>query len=288
MERSRTQVSIIVGSHARPLESPHEDFERQKEILLRTINASPKSISLMLIAGAGGVITPSELVAGFKEVYSDTPFEDVDDHTPRGYFEYFARDGLVKQEFTDWRAGTSKVSRYVLTEAGSTAVLAAALEIDFEYRNEFGLSEVVGTPSKPDTKGYHTPFTAVSVLRYLIQQEQPVRQVDIVNDLGISGISEREIRSVLKNLKSCGVIDCKGQAFKLNNKGRLVVEEFLERFTSLVENTGDIRDQIQFEIMPNILTNLPDYARKTLLFYYEKSHSYMMREHRKNRAKILA
>ena len=74
MERSRTQVSIIVGSHARPLESPHEDFERQKEILLRTINASPKSISLMLIAGAGGVITPSELVAGFKEVYSDTPF----------------------------------------------------------------------------------------------------------------------------------------------------------------------------------------------------------------------
>ena len=65
MERSRTQVSIIVGSHARPLESPHEDFERQKEILLRTINASPKSISLMLIAGAGGVITPSELVAWF-------------------------------------------------------------------------------------------------------------------------------------------------------------------------------------------------------------------------------
>lgn len=285
MEQSRTQGPAEVESYARLLESPHDDLERQKEILLRTINVSPKSISLMLIVAAGGSITPSELVGAFREVYSDTQFENVDDHTPRGYFEYFARDGLVKLEFTDWRAGTSKVSRYVLTKAGSTAVLAAALEVDFEYRNEFGLSEVVGTPSKPDANGYHTPFTAVSVLRYLMQQEYPVRQVDIVNDLGIS---KREIRSVLKNLKTGGVIDCEGQAFKLNNKGRLVDEELFDPFIALVEDKGDIRDQIQFEIMPNVLTNLREYARKTLPFYYERSHSYKKREHRKNRAKILA
>ena len=151
----------------RPKEELLRNLEDRIEIILRTINASTKCTTLLLIP-VNGSISRFDLIAKFNEAYSGTEFEVVDEHTPIAYCKYFASDGLASIDTAHWRSGVQKIASFSLTHAGRYyGRPSAALALYFESKTQISLAEVLGTPSQSTPGGHRTPFIRAMILKHL-------------------------------------------------------------------------------------------------------------------------
>lgn len=266
------------------LEFP-EDIERRLDLTLASVNASPKSVVLLLIP-EHSFISPKELRILFKESYEGTEFELTHHNTPIDFCNYLYRLGMVRKKVLVSGSGYEKIIGYSLTQAGKKyGKPAAVLALNFEHNNKISLFETFAFAYKQHDSDNRVPYIRARLLFYLAKKKAPISIADLVKEFGIQDV---QAKRNLRSLANAGVVDYESHRghgvrseVSVNEKGRLVDSGFLVPLESLVSDDQEVSEEIGL-MVPAVLDNLHEIAKVTLFEYWKRSHSYKNRHSQLN------
>lgn len=197
-----------------------EDPEERLAALLAAFNFGPKAVTLLLLPEPDSYISPQDLAREFKQLMAGTEMGQVREYTAPDYCHgTLCPIGLVARKYTFNNWGKEELVGFGLSPAGQHYGLAAScLVLEFEQEQGFSLFQVLGQTASSSSHNRRAPMTRARILELLVQEQQPQREVDIIQKLGIV---QPIVEAALIALKKAGIINYQAVT---SNTGQVQVE----------------------------------------------------------------